>query len=462
MLIRYLKDGSPFEVSSPGDDPYKEIGQCLLDADVPGWIESENGDDSASYTINQRGTCFDRNGEKVPSMYVVENYPFTYAPVIPPDGERYLTCVKPAKGGKGYGNYKFYLLENPSGGEFYCQYGRIGDNNGCFGKRRTQEPYPERLFWIRYYEKLSKGYVDQTEIHNAPKKVVKTKAPSGLFAQLLSYSKGRVDEVFSVPVTTAMVSVAKRCLYEMRRRSTVRGFNNQLLKLLTVCPRKVHRVQDWLAQSVDDFSKIIDREESLVQAMDGAAYGAVHSGWGSIKVWKARPDQVDLVMRHLGPTLKPKVKNVYRVINLETEERYRKANHGVRKKLFWHGSRNENWLSIIKNGLQLHPNAQITGKMLGDGIYFAPSPSKSYGYTSAHGTRWANGNSNTAFMALFETAYGKPYHPTTTRQFTSSELERLGCNCVHAKSTDTWLRADEVCFYKETDVTIAYLVEFEG
>jgi len=40
--------------------------------------------------------------------------------------------------------------------------------------------------------------------------------------------------------------------------------------------------------------------------------------------------------------------------------------------MFFHGSRNENWWNIIKNGLQLNPNAKITGKMLGHGIYLAP------------------------------------------------------------------------------------------
>jgi len=39
-------------------------------------------------------------------------------------------------------------------------------------------------------------------------------------------------------------------------------------------------------------------------------------------------------------------------------------------RLFWHGSRNENWWSIINTGLVLRPtNAVITGKMFGYGIY---------------------------------------------------------------------------------------------
>ena len=63
------------------------------------------------------------------------------------------------------------------------------------------------------------------------------------------------------------------------------------------------------------------------------------------------------------------------------------------KKLLWHGSRNENWMSIISNGLILNPNAVITGKMFGQGIYFAPKSRKSFGYTSYDGSYWARGNS---------------------------------------------------------------------
>ena len=55
-------------------------------------------------------------------------------------------------------------------------------------------------------------------------------------------------------------------------------------------------------------------------------------------------------------------------------------------KQLWHGSRNENWFSILENGLQLNPNAIITGKMFGKGIYFAPSSNKSWNYTSYRGT----------------------------------------------------------------------------
>ena len=54
------------------------------------------------------------------------------------------------------------------------------------------------------------------------------------------------------------------------------------------------------------------------------------------------------------------------------------------------------------------PDAIITGKMFGNGVYFAPSSMKSWNYTSYRGTSWANGDADVAFMGLYATAYGTP------------------------------------------------------
>ncbi|MFR1480267.1 MAG: hypothetical protein ACLSB9_33645 [Hydrogeniiclostridium mannosilyticum] len=82
----------------------------------------------------------------------------------------------------------------------------------------------------------------------------------------------------------------------------------------------------------------------------------------------------------------------------------------ITKKLFWHGSRTENWWSILRTGLVLRPtNSVINGKMFGYGLYFAPRARKSVGYTSLRGSYWAGGHSNYGFMALYEVVYGKPY-----------------------------------------------------
>ena len=69
-------------------------------------------------------------------------------------------------------------------------------------------------------------------------------------------------------VTIAQVKAAKRILQEMGKRKTVKGFNNQLLKLLQVAPRKERYIQKLLATAESDFADIIYREENLIAAME--------------------------------------------------------------------------------------------------------------------------------------------------------------------------------------------------
>ena len=139
---------------------------------------------------------------------------------------------------------------------------------------------------------------------------------------------------------------------------------------------------------------------------------------------------------------------------------YLEKHHIKKVKQLWHGSRNENWFSIAINGLQLNPNAIITGKMFGQGIYFAPSSMKSWNYTSFYGTSWANGNSDTGFMGLYATAYGKPYDVTSAGTYSQASLTRLGCNCIHAHAGSA-LRNDEILFYDEASILLQYIVEFQ-
>ena len=105
--------------------------------------------------------------------------------------------------------------------------------------------------------------------------------------------------------------------------------------------------------------------------------------------------------------------------------------------------------------------------MFGYGIYYAPKAQKSLGYTSLHGSYWANGNSKSAFMSLMEVAYGKPYDVYSfDRRYYDFNYERLqkvcpGANCLHAHA-GSMLRNDEIIVYKEEQCTIRYLVELKN
>lgn len=397
----------------------------------------------------------------------------------------FLTCVDPQKNA-----YKFYKLEL-LGGEVKASYGRMGVQKGeLFGERSFM--YPKSMFWIKYFEKLSKGYVDRTDLYIANEdthreKITEKTEPKGkrdkssvssmLFSKLRSYAKQAVKRAnVQVPVTEAIIDASKKLLNKMRDSEKAEEFNKYLLDLISILQRPVKTgdgtgVKRMLADDKDDFARIIERESDLIQAMEGTLTGKKPVNVGDfsdfdIEVFKATDKQKTEVLTHLSDQLKGKVKNVYRVLPKKQQAAFNKyiKNNNIKKvKQFWHGSRNENWMSIIIHSLLLNPDAKINGKMFGQGIYFAPSSMKSWNYTSFLGTYWANGRSDTAFMGLYAVAYGKPYDANSwsgSIAYNNQLIEKEGCNCLHAHAGNA-LMNDEVIFYNEAAVVLNYIVEFQ-
>ncbi len=389
----------------------------------------------------------------------------------------YLTCID-----RESNKYKFYKLEQ-NGQKVIATYGRIGNTVGeLFGERTyTYEP---DMFWIKYEEKIAKGYVDQSAYfydrstssfatqspnQNIPKATTPTAASQSLFKKLMSFSKRIVQSAcVTGSVTPGMAKRSRELLTELYQISDLTEFNKKLDQLLTLVPRKVIKVASLYATSKYDFATIIDREENLVSAMESMVLGTKKQSTGydssfedlHIHVDTASDKEEKNVLSLLNNGLDKKVVKVYKITNSRHNERfenYCKKRKITNTKLLWHGSRNENWLSIIENGLLLNPNAIITGKMFGNGIYFAPKSSKSWNYTSIRGSYWAGGNSNTAFMGVYETAYGTPLNVTSAHSYTERTLG--GKDCVHAHAGSSLIN-DEIIFYNESAMVLRYIVEF--
>jgi poly [ADP-ribose] polymerase len=174
-------------------------------------------------------------------------------------------------------------------------------------------------------------------------------------------------------------------------------------------------------------------------------------------------ETLDLITKLLGPNAK-QAKRVYKVINHKTQARYDKHLEKAevkKKRLYWHGSRNENWFNIIQTGLLIRPSGAIhTGSMWDDGIYFASDSDKSLGYTD--GGRWTNGSrTSSVFLGLFDVHVGKQldkYKHDSSCYKISKEVEAGGYDSVHAhKGVD--LRKDEYIIYKPSQCTISHLIE---
>lgn len=444
---------------------YKAIAEKISTLSIPNNIKVETEIGIVEYTIEQRGG----------TMFIKE----INNTINLPSGdyhECYLVCVNEENN-----NYKYYKLKkSDTSDEVIASYGRIGTKKGeLYGERSYS--YPSRMYWIKYMEKIAKGYTDKSNIYlNTPiKKSTKKDSATDLskpttanvseylFAKLQSFARNKIEtSCVNTYVTEKMIKESKKLLGKMYERKTVKGFNTQLLKLLAISPRKVFKVSELLANTKDDFASIIDREENLILAMESLGISKKpkksFADFG-IEVYIANERQKKVVLSHLDDSLKSKVKNIYRIINNRTQvnfDNYLKSSNITTVKQLWHGSRNENWGSIIMNGLQLNPNAVITGKMFGNGIYFANSSLKSWNYTSYRGSYWAKGNDDLGIMGLYATAYGTPLDVDSPRGYTQSYLNSVNKNCVHAHA-GTYLRNDEIIYYTEDAMTLNYIVEFE-
>lgn len=461
-------DSISFNYDGTESNFWKQVGQILYDSAIPNVITLDSEHGTCELNVAKRGTYVE-NGVRYPSMFVTDRRNYISG-LVPSHYEKaYLTCIHPESN-----NYKAYILR-PEANGIYADYGSIDEvSKGNY--RTVSTPYPTYLYWVRYYEKLSKGYKDNSDVllGDTTKVSEHKNVAKGLYALLLSYAKHMVETTLTYNVTKKQVEKCKEILAKLQKSNSVTDFNKCLCELMQISPRKRNPLQDhvsnFMANDKDDFARILDFEESLVNAMDVVSddkdtdENEVTFKTFGIDVREATDDEIEIVKGQVNPELCSKIKRVWKVEPKEQKKRfdsYCKKNKIKNIKLLWHGSRNENWASIIRQGLLLHPNAVITGKMFGNGIYFAPSARKSYGYTSCCGSYWARGNSNLGFMGLYATAYGKPYYPVRSGDM-KPYMESEHKNCVHATTRNTGLYNDEIVFYNESAMCLEYFVEFSA
>lgn len=406
---------------------------------------------------------------------------------------KYLVMVTTAN------NNKFYKMI-PHGDSFTAEYGRLG--NSSF---QTKE-YPISKFESIYRSKIAKGYEDKTDLIQEAIEIEKPKnkdekeykpIPDNVVAiivdRLQQMAKKTIEANYKVKasvVTNAMIKEAQNHLNKLSSVKTVPTFNKYLLELFAVLPRKMGNVNDFLATSTSEFGDIISKEQDLLDVMagqvlthkvtteqkevetdDNTEKKTILEALG-LEITQTTDEEKEHIKKMLG-SIAPRFKNAWKVTNLQTQKKFddykKEIGENKEVKELWHGSRNENWWSIITNGLVLRPtNAVISGKMFGYGIYFAPKAAKSIGYTSTYGARWTNGGSSSGFLSIYDVLYGDPYiidknyytyNGLSSLNYESLQQRKKGADSLHALKEVTGLREDEIIVYKEEQATIKYLVE---
>ncbi|MBO0930628.1 ADP-ribose polymerase [Fibrella aquatilis] len=389
-------------------------------------------------------------------------------------------------------NNKYYEMRETASGTFTVEYGRVGST-------KSTATYPLTLWDSKIREKKAKGYVDQTYLYaDKPAatgtETITDQAVKSLIDKLIGFARESIYQNYVVTaqqVTSQQVQKAQQLLDELAGKLALNvdpaTYNDLLLTLFQTIPRKMGRVsqhlmaqaprtdadlqplRDRLAAEQDTLDVMRSQVEMNQQTTDDGPDTAPPSLLDSLGliVEPVADDRVLTLIKRMMGTDADKFDAAFAVSQARTEVAFalHKAEaRNPKTQLLWHGSRSENWMSILKTGLVLRPtNAVITGKMFGYGVYFADQFSKSLNYTSLSGSVWAGGRQKEAYLAIYEVHVGKQLvidqHETWCYDLNADTLLQRGKqhDSVYAQRGKSLLK-NEFIVYNQNQSTIRYLV----
>ncbi len=395
----------------------------------------------------------------------------------------------------GDNNNKFYNMEEQADGTFHAKYGRVGG-------RETVEVYPMSK-WDTIYRKKTdrkdKPYRDVTELFvetktSATHKEISSSIIRRLIGDLQKFAKQSVADnytVSSAAVTEKQVDQAQVIIDRLagltHEGESIKAINQLLIDLYSTIPRKLKHVKEHLVQNgtntiinrgnIDFLKSVITLEQQTLDVMCGQVQTPISEDDErstileslGLEAFEIDDEEKANIIKHLGDSSQH-FKSAIRLVNERTQGAFENTISQATdktKKLFWHGSRNENWFNIVNTGLLIRPsNAISTGAMFNEGIYFAPKARKSIGYTSLEHSYWARGNAKTSFLAVYNVHIGNPLHLRSGDSFNHATnynwLHKQGYNSVWAHEGHSHLRNDEVIVYSKEQCTIKYLVEIKA
>jgi poly [ADP-ribose] polymerase len=387
-------------------------------------------------------------------------------------------------------NNKAYEMYEQTDGTWLAKWGRVG--------YRMQEQIYQKSEWDKKYkEKIKKGYRDITDLvsvetandTNTPEEPELkisgfSKACMDLVNFLQSSARSVVRQNYTVKVadvTQKQVDAAQEILDRLALLSSKtwdrKDVNATLLELYRTIPRKMSNTKLFLIQDddkPDKLPRILSNEQDLLDTMAGQVATQAQTTVAKdkkqelildIEMREATPEELNEIKKCTDLDFS-KVAKVFRVTNKKTGITYSSFYSSTprsRELLLFHGSRNENWWSIINSGLKIRPtNAIHTGSMFGDGLYFANKARKSIGYTSLRGSYWASGSANKAYLALYQVNVGDMWqivHGDSSLNL--RKVKAAGHDTVFAKGGADLINDEHIAYESERS-TIKYLIELRG
>jgi poly [ADP-ribose] polymerase len=411
-------------------------------------------------------------------------------------------------------NNKFWYIYMYSDNSCMTEWGRVGSRCQSKTFQHSSESSAETFFNKKCKEKERKGYFEikivagstggggkvtiKQDLETVAKRDIGDKCPkvTNLITELAQANIHNIVQnsnitynsetgLFETPcgvVTKETIEDARTALNEIATFVSKKSFKSEKYKsllntYLMLIPQEVGRKlnPETLYPDMDSISKqtdILDSLEVSIQTLNDAQANAVQD---AEEKEVAHPRVFDVEISHVTDVkefarIRKKyhdtrkdmhvcshldVKNVYRICIPKVHGDYQKGKKVGHIHELWHGSSIGNVLSILKSGLYIPPSnaGHCTGRMFGDGLYFASDSTKSLNYAYGY---WSGKAEKKCFMFLADVAMGKEYVPRSY----SETLPKAGYDSTWAKANQSGVRNDEFIVYNKNQADLTYLIEF--
>jgi len=397
----------------------------------------------------------------------------------------------------GENSNKFYIIElqEGSGDYSYCiytEYGRMGKN-----PRQEGRFFRSQFEAMREYDKIvsskqSKGYkkieVDDGFSFSKPTQVtVKRKANQVELSKINDKVLRLIGRLYQ-NATNYLVQTIETPLGKLSSNQVAKGLEilNRIEELLdkgskgydldrysnefySVIPVTFGSRVDYQKFIINDYTKLNEKKDllgvmsSVVQVQDSLEktleekYKALNI---KLKALSKRTKEFKRVEGLVNGThskhhhFHVNIQEIYQIEDMVGHDEFNPF--GCETMELFHGSRNENILSIMQKGLLIKPASAVhTGSMFGAGIYFASDVTKSANYCWGFGSADRNEH---YYMFLCEVATGKIKDFDTPQ--THLRSAPWGYNSVRGVKGSHLLH-DEYIVYKQNQVKLKYIVEFK-
>lgn len=377
-------------------------------------------------------------------------------------------------------NNRYYRMIG-NGSCFEIEMGRVGANP-------VKMKRPMSLWEKTLSRKLAEGYIDRSDMCSIEVKGKNVYEPipdpdvKRFIEDLQYYAKVILDESYSISwqaVSQPMLDEAQALIARISESSNdIKECRQLFMKLFAVIPRKMKEVSEMLPTDENSLHEAILREQNILDVMTAKVHQgqkeSVYNSSGTVldalglEIRPCTDKEEAQIMRFMSKESSGLFGKAFRVKNRSTEQRfwnYLKKNGIERENIsyLYHGSKNANYYGLITEGPKLNPNAPITGKMFGHGIYFANRAKKSINYTDIIGSYWNHGTSHKAYLAVYKVAYKNQLDVDQwsheMSEFTRTKIWPYDAVFAHKGKS---LINDEIIIYDEVQTTIQYIIELKS